>query len=114
MANLITRQQYKIYTKMDHSKDDSKIDTLVESVSQMVKTYCGHAIIDYYSATKTELFDVDVPDLPRTAPPGDHDQLVSWDINIDLLEIVHPGTPDANALPCRISFCLARFVSSGS
>jgi hypothetical protein len=44
---------------MDHSKDDSKIDTLVESVSQMVKTYCGHAIIDYYSATKTELFDVD-------------------------------------------------------
>ena len=59
MANLITRQQYKTYTKMDHSKDDIKIDTLVESISQMVKTYCGHAIIDFYSATKTELFDVE-------------------------------------------------------
>ena len=44
---------------MDHSKDDTKIDTLVESISQMVKTYCGHAIIDFYSATKTELFDVE-------------------------------------------------------
>ena len=44
---------------MDHNKDDSKIDTLVESISQMVKTYCGHSIIDYYSATKTEVFDVE-------------------------------------------------------
>jgi hypothetical protein len=59
MANLITKVQYKNYTKMDHNKDDSKIDTLVESISQMVKTYCGHSIIDYYSATKTEVFDVE-------------------------------------------------------
>jgi len=59
MANLITRAQYKDYTKMDHNKDDSKIDTLVASISQMVKTYCGHSIIDYYSATKTEVFDVE-------------------------------------------------------
>ena len=44
---------------MDHNKDDTKIDTLVESISQMVKTYCGHSIIDYYSATKTELFDIE-------------------------------------------------------
>ena len=59
MANLVTTRDYKNYKQMDHNKDDAKIDTLVSSVSQMVKTYCGHSIIDYYSATKTEIFDVE-------------------------------------------------------
>lgn len=59
MANLVTTKDYKNYKQMDHNKDDAKIDTLVASVSQMVKTYCGHSIIDYYSATKTEIFDVE-------------------------------------------------------
>ena len=59
MANLITRANYKDYMKMEHNKDDSKIDILVASISQLVKTYCGNAIIDYYSSAKTETFDID-------------------------------------------------------
>lgn len=59
MANLVTTRDYKLYKQMDHNKDDAKIDTLVTSVSQMVKTYCGHSIIDYYSATKLEKFDIE-------------------------------------------------------
>ena len=59
MANLITRANYKDYMKMEHNKDDSKIDILVASISQLVKTYCGNAIVDYYSSAKTETFDID-------------------------------------------------------
>ena len=44
---------------MEHNKDDSKIDILVASISQLVKTYCGNAIVDYYSSAKTETFDID-------------------------------------------------------
>ena len=59
MANLITRANYKDYMKMEHNKDDSKIDILVASISQLVKTYCGNGIVDYYSSAKTETFDMD-------------------------------------------------------
>jgi hypothetical protein len=59
MANLITRANYKDYMKMEHNKDDSKIDILVASISQLVKTYCGNGIVDYYSSAKTETFDID-------------------------------------------------------
>ena len=44
---------------MEHNKDDSKIDILVASISQLVKTYCGNGIVDYYSSAKTETFDMD-------------------------------------------------------
>ncbi len=59
MANLITTANYKDYMKMEHNKDDAKLDILVESISQLVKTYCGNSIVDYYSSTKTEYFDID-------------------------------------------------------
>ena len=59
MANLITTANYKSYMKVEHNKDDAKLDILVESISQLVKTYCGNSIVDYYSSTKTEYFDID-------------------------------------------------------
>ena len=58
MANLITRANYKDYMKMEHNKDDSKIDILVASISQLVKTYCGNSFVDFYSSNKTETFDI--------------------------------------------------------
>ena len=58
MANLITTKNYKDYMKIEHSKDDAKIDILVTSISQLVKTYCGSSIIDFYSSAKTEFFDI--------------------------------------------------------
>ena len=59
MANLITTANYKNYIKMEHNKDDAKLDILVESISQLVKTYCGNGIVDFYSSAKTETFDMD-------------------------------------------------------
>lgn len=58
MANLITTKNYKDYMKIDHNKDDAKLDTLVASISQLVKTYCGNSLVDYYSSSKTEYFDI--------------------------------------------------------
>ena len=58
MANLCTRDDYKAYKKIEHVKDDSQIDVLITSVSQLVKTYCGSTLIDYYSSDMTETFDL--------------------------------------------------------
>ena len=58
MANLCTRADYKAYKKIEHAKDDSQIDVLVTSISELVKTYCGSTLIDYYSSNKTETFDI--------------------------------------------------------
>ena len=58
MANLCTRADYKAYKKIEHAKDDSQIDVLVTSISELVKTYCGSTLIDYYGSDKTETFDI--------------------------------------------------------
>ena len=58
MADLCTRDDYKAYKKIEHVKDDSQIDVLVTSISELVKTYCGSTLIDYYSSNKTESFDI--------------------------------------------------------
>ena len=58
MANLCTRDDYKAYKKIEHVKDDSQIDVLVTSISQLVKTYCGSTLIDYFSSDMTETFDL--------------------------------------------------------
>ena len=59
MADLITRDEYKSLKNLSQSvKDDGRIDALVDSVSQLVKTYCGNNIVDYYSSNKTETFNV--------------------------------------------------------
>ena len=59
MANLITTKTYKDYMKIDHNKDDTKIGVLCTSISQLVKTYCGNSLVDYYSSAKTEYFSPD-------------------------------------------------------
>ena len=58
MANLCTTSDYKAYKKIEHFKDDSQIDVLVNSISELVKTYCGSTLIDYYGSDKTEVFDI--------------------------------------------------------
>ena len=52
MANLCTRSDYKAYKKIEHAKDDSQIDVLITSISELVKTYCGSTLIDYYGSDK--------------------------------------------------------------
>ena len=59
MADLITRDEYKSLKNLSQSvKEDGRIDALIDSVSPLVKSYCGNSLVDYYSANKTEEFNV--------------------------------------------------------
>ena len=40
MANLITLADYKQIEGLTNPKDDFRINQLIDSVSQLVKTYC--------------------------------------------------------------------------
>ena len=58
MTDLITLADYKEIEGISSPKEDLRLATLVPSVSQLVKTYCGNSLIDYYSTNKVELFSV--------------------------------------------------------
>ena len=58
MANLITLEDYKTSEKIESTKDDNRISSLIAAVSQLVKTYCGSTIVDHYSTNKTETFNI--------------------------------------------------------
>ena len=59
MADLITLEEYKDAENIATTKDDTRLSSLIVSVSQLVKTYCGNSIIDFYSTNKTETFNID-------------------------------------------------------
>ena len=59
MANLITLQQFKDAEQITNPRDDYKISRIIDSVSQMVKTYCGNTFVDFYSNNKVEIFNID-------------------------------------------------------
>ena len=60
MANLITLDDYKTAKKITGFGDDARLEELVTSVSQLVKTYCNSTIIDHYNNNnKTETFNID-------------------------------------------------------
>lgn len=60
MTNLVTLDQYKTAENIQSVKDDARIESLITSVSQLVKTYCGNSIVDFYTgvSTKTETLSV--------------------------------------------------------
>ena len=58
MANLITLAEYKESEGISSPKEDLRLNSLIPSVSQLVKTYCGNSIVDFYSSNKEEDFDV--------------------------------------------------------
>ena len=59
MADLITLEEYKESKGLSSVKDDYRLETLIGSVSQLVKTYCGNSLVDYYSTNKVETFSID-------------------------------------------------------
>jgi hypothetical protein len=59
MANLISLADYKTAEGIQATKDDAKLELLVSSVSQLVKTYCNNTFVDHYSSAKTETFNID-------------------------------------------------------
>jgi len=58
MADLITLQDYKTAEGISQPKDDARLNVLIPSVSQLVKTYCGNSFLDHYSSAKTEEFNI--------------------------------------------------------
>ncbi len=58
MANLIDLEDYKDAKSIANTKDDTRLNLLISSVSQLVKTYCGNSIVDYYSSEVTETINV--------------------------------------------------------
>ena len=59
MADLVTLAQYKQAEGISSSKDDLRFNSIVPSVSELVKTYCGNSFVDFYSSNKTETFTID-------------------------------------------------------
>lgn len=58
MAALITLEDYKLYKKLTKTDSDEELTAIIASVSNLVKTYCGHSFIDYYSTPKVETFNI--------------------------------------------------------
>tara|TARA_Y100001963_G_scaffold131638_1_gene189250 strand:- start:8107 stop:8697 length:591 start_codon:yes stop_codon:yes gene_type:complete len=59
MADLVTLAQYKEAEGISSSKDDLRFNSIIPSVSELVKTYCGNSFVDFYSSNKTETFTID-------------------------------------------------------
>ena len=59
MADLITLQDYKDAQGLSTPKEDLKINAIIPSVSQLIKTYCGNSFVDFYSSAKTETLNVE-------------------------------------------------------
>ena len=53
-TDLISLADFKTLAEITSSQHDSKLTELIDSVSQLVKTYCGQSFLDYYSSAKTE------------------------------------------------------------
>ena len=58
MADLITLATYKDAEGLSTPKEDLRINALIPTVSQLVKTYCGNSFVDFYSSNKTETFNI--------------------------------------------------------
>ena len=59
MADLTTIADYKDAEGINNPKHDLRLETLVPAVSQLVKTYCGNSIIDFFSTNKEEVLNID-------------------------------------------------------
>lgn len=54
--DLITIDDYKEHEGISSTKEDTKLESIVPSVSQLVKTYCANTFVDYYLSPRTETF----------------------------------------------------------
>lgn len=58
MKTLITLDQYKESEGISSTKDDVRTNALIDSVSQLVKTYCSTSFVDYFTTPAVELHSV--------------------------------------------------------
>jgi hypothetical protein len=59
MADLTTLNDYKAAEGINSPKDDARLNFLIPSVSELVKTYCGNSFVDYYSTNKVDTINID-------------------------------------------------------
>ena len=55
-TDLISLTDFKTLAEINSTQHDAKLEELIDSVSQLVKTYCGQSFLDFYSSDKTEFF----------------------------------------------------------
>lgn len=82
MTDLISLAEFKTYKKITKTENDDQLNLIISSVSSLVKTYCGHSFIDYYSVNKEEYINIE---------PGQHAILLNeWPIkevvSVELLD----------------------------
>ena len=58
MTALISLSDYKAYKRIVKTDADEELQNIIASVDALVKTYCGHSFIDYYSTPKVETFNI--------------------------------------------------------
>jgi hypothetical protein len=58
MTDLITEDIYKQAKAITGTKEDERLDQLIPSISQLVKTYCGNSFVDYVNTPYTETFSI--------------------------------------------------------
>ena len=56
--DLITLEEYKDNESITNTKDDFRLQNLITSVSQLVKTYCSNSFLDYFSTPTSEEFTI--------------------------------------------------------
>ena len=54
--DLISLADFKTLAEINSTQHDAKLEELIDSVSQLVKTYCGQSFLDFYDTNKTEFF----------------------------------------------------------
>jgi len=58
MTDLITLDEYKEYKGLTSNKDDLRLQSIITSVSQLVKTYCANSFVDYVEDPKVEYISI--------------------------------------------------------
>lgn len=58
MADLVSLAEYKSYKGISNPNKDAMYQTVLTSVSDLIKTYCGRTFIDHYSTPKVEKITV--------------------------------------------------------
>ncbi len=58
MRNLITVDDYKLYTNISSLDQDDRIELLIPYVSQLIKNYCTRTFIDNYDVDTEDFTDI--------------------------------------------------------
>lgn len=58
-ANLITLEEYKASENISKLENDSRIESFISHISQLVKTYCANSFVDYVNTDKVETFSIE-------------------------------------------------------